>query len=173
MFEDERRKRIEKEARDEEDKRRKAETKLKFENEKAEFMSAVESFQRLNVGFKGSIPIASEHDVRAEWSKIQAEFKSLKCKMAETVGIDHNEDSTDIKQKFTDEAEKEFIEVQKVVLERLKDTSGGKASSSSSSRGDSVKKEAVKLPMFQGSEKSSPFLKFPVWKQRWETLIVG
>ena len=54
----------------------------------------------------------------------------------------------------------------------LKDTDDNAVSASSSTTmTSSTKKEPVRLPSFEGALKSSPFLKFPVWIERWEKLI--
>ena len=126
----------------------------------AELDKAVDSFERMNVGIRESLEVASEHDLRKEWSKVDNEFNALKVKLIETVGYDDEENvSADVQTKFATIAEKTFLESQKFVLEKLKNTSGG-AEKTVSSSGSSTKKEAVKLPSFAGSEKSSPFLKF-------------
>ena len=169
LLEDERRKRLAKESKDAEEVQRQEEAERKFENAKAEFFSTVDSFQRLNLGFQDSLEVGSEHDLRDEWSKIESEFNSLKARRTEIVGIDHNQDIAEVNARFKDVAEVVFLGTQKAVLEKLKDTSGGKASGRGGN--DSIKKEAVKLPQFQGNEKDSPYLKFPVWKQQWDDLI--
>ena len=100
--------------------------------------------------------------------------------MNTAVGIDHSQvaGATEVNEKFEQKAEKEFLVTQKWVFEKLKNTSGGanaKLDSTPSSRSsedfDSTKKEPVKLPHFKGDEKCSPYLQFPIWKKRWDTLI--
>ena len=169
-LEDERRKRIAKEEKDAEETLRKEEVKRKLDTAVAELDQAVDSFQRMNVGIKGSLEVASEHDLRNEWSKVEDEFNALKVKLIETVGYDDEKKSEDVQKKFAEQAEKVFLESQKFVFEKLKNTSGG-AQKSVSTSGGSTKKEAVKLPSFEGSEKSSPFLKFSSWLAEWEKMI--
>ena len=171
-LEDERRKRIAKEERDAEEIRWKEEVKRKLDTAVAELDEAVDSFQRMNVGIRESLEIASEHDLRNEWSKVEDEFNALKLKVIETVGYDDEAQlSAEVQKKFAGFAEKTFLESQKFVLEKLKNTSGGIQKLVSTS-GGSTKKEAVKLPSFEGSEKSSPFLKFSTWLTEWEKMIV-
>ena len=179
-LETERRQREAKEMRDAEEDQRKAEAKRRFESMKAELNSAMESFQRMNLSIGESLKVASEHDIRSEWSKVEVDFNSMKEKLIETVGIegaDENE-TKEIKDKFEKDVEKKFLESQKWVIEKLKDTkstSGGKdaaGASASSSSGGGTKKELAQLPSFEGCEKKSPYLKFPVWKKNWEELIV-
>ena len=175
-LENERRKREAKEAMDAEEVQRKEEARRKFESGKAEFDSAVKSFQRMNIGIKETLDVAAEHDIRAEWSKVEADFKSLKERLIETVGIEKEDEnlSQEIKDKFENEAEKVFLDMQKWVLEKLKntkDTSGGKDAAGASGSGG-TKKELATLPSFEGCEKKFPYLKFPVWKKNWEELIV-
>ena len=169
-LEDERRKRIAKEERDAEEAQRKEEVKRKLDTAVAELDVALDSFQRMSTGVRESLTIASEHDLRREWSKVEAEFSALKVKLIETKGFDDEEKSEAVRKKFADHAEKAFVETQKIVLEKLQNTSGGVEKTVPS--GSSTKKEAVKLPSFQGSEKSSPFLKFSSWLTEWEKMIV-
>ena len=138
----------------------------------------------MNESIGESWEVASEHDIRSEWSKVEIDFKSLKDKLLQTVGVEVEDvaKTEELKTKFKDEAEKVFLDTQKWVLEKLKDskiTSGGKnvaqdgtSTSTSSSSGSGTKKEQAKLPSFEGCEKKSPYLKFPVWKKNWEELII-
>ena len=71
-----------------------------------------------------------------------------------------------------DQAENSFLAAQKWFLASLKDVQCVSALTRSSTSDSSTKKEPVKLPKFEGAESASPFLKFPVWIDRWEKLIV-
>ena len=165
-LETEKRQREAKERRDAEEEQRKAEAKRKFESMKAELNSAMESFQRMNLSIGESLKVASEHDIRSEWSKVEGNFNSMKEKLIETVGIEgaDEEETKQMKDKFETDVEKKFLESQKWVIETLKDTkstSGGKdaaGASASSSSGSGTKKELAKLPSFEGCDKKSPYL---------------
>ena len=77
-----------------------------------------------------------------------------------------------INEKFSGEVEPTFLDAKKWFMAALKDTVDYTVSASSStSTTSSTKKEPVRLPSFEGTLKSSPFLKFPVWIERWEKLI--
>ena len=94
-------------------------------------------------------------DKRREWQKLEGEFKSLKSKLVQVVCIDHSNDTSDISQIFIDDVEEVFLETQKWIFSELRDssdTSGGSAGPLRAT-GDSTKKEAVRLPSFQGDEK--------------------
>ena len=78
----------------------------------------------------------------------------------------------DVKKKFEESANVEFLNLQKWVLPKLKvsgssdvKTSGGKSLPST------TKRESVSLPEFKGDMKASPFLKFPIWLNQWEKMI--
>ena len=82
-LEDERRKREAKELKDAEEVQRKEEAKRRFECGIAELQSAVESFNRMNIGMTETLENASEHDIRKEWSKVEENFDTLKEKLIE------------------------------------------------------------------------------------------
>ena len=91
------------------------------------------------------------------------------------VGIDGDLDATDITGEFDKDVDEVFNAAKTVVLSDLKDaplTSGGAASSPSTSVGHSlVRREPVSLPKFEGDEKKTSFLDFPVWKEQWDLQI--
>ena len=62
-----------------------------------------------------------------------------------------------------------YASTQKWIFDESRDIS---LNTSGGSRTSATKKEAVTLPSFQGDEKTSPFLNFPIWKHKWDTLIV-
>ena len=94
----------------------------------------------------------------------------MKKQLIAVAGIDPSQDMTLINEKFTEETEKSFLDAKKWFMAALKDAVDNKGSVASSIL-SSTKKEPVKLPTFEGAVKSSPFLKFPVWIERWEKLI--
>ena len=146
----------------------KEELERKFDSVKAEVESEVDTFKRMTMNLRESLQDASNDDKRSEWVKVVSEFKLLKNKFVHLVSIDSSRDVTEVNQKFVNDAETVFLETQTWMLPQLKDapiTSGG------SSQTYSTKKEYVRLPSFQGEDKSSPFLKFPVWKSQWDVLI--
>ena len=171
LYEDERRKRETKELKEEEELRAKEELKVKFQSLTLEVKTDVDSFKNIAGSLKNSLEEASDQVKRGEWTKVETEFQSLREKLRKCVGMDQSVDAADseeTKEKFR-EAETAFTEFQNWMLPQLKDvpnTSGGSSSTMSS-----AKKEAVRLPRFEGAEKSSPFLHFPIWKDQWEKMI--
>ena len=166
---EERNKREAKEKKDAEMLRVKEELERRFQSRKLEVDAAIESFNRMAVGLKKTLEDVSDASKYSELKKTELDFKNLKEKYLEFIGIDGTQDTKDIQEKFAVQAEKMFIDTQAWLLSQLKDvsiTSGGSSGSSSS-----TKKEAVKLPRFQGDEKMMPFLKFPIWLSQWNTLI--
>ena len=155
---------------------RKAERHDKFVSAAAELRLALESFTRVNTGFDSSLGAASLSDKRKEWNRIQSEFSTLKEQVIVVAGIDPSEDMTVINQKFAAETEKSFVDAKKWFLTALKDDVQSSPTltpdPSPSHMLSSTKKEPVKLPKFEGALSASPFLKFPVWIERWEKLIV-
>ena len=150
--------------------RRMEEAGRQFANDQTQLISCIEAFNKTIVGVRDSIEEISPGDKRNEWSKVESEYSILKQSFTKVLGIDPSFDVALIRQKFEEEAELVFLETRKVILPLLKDsplTSGGTSSTSSSL----VKRESVGLPKFEGDEKSSPFLKFPIWKQQWDVLI--
>ena len=149
------------------------EKKEKFEVEKTEFEFAVDTFQRMNIALRETLEVASGEDKRSELQKYNDEFTQLKDKyiqLSGTTGVD----MTEVKEKFIEHAEKTFAETQKWLLSELKDTSktsGGKDTPVACAKSSKGKTESVPLPSFQGDSKTSPFLKFPVWKSQWDILI--
>ena len=77
---------------------------------------------------------------------------------------------SEINRKFAAETERSFCGAKKWFMAAFKDAEDHSLSVSRTAN-SSTKKEPVKLPMFKGAVKSSPFLKFPVWIERWEKLI--
>ena len=150
---------------------RKEQAKEKFDSAAAELKLAIDSFSRVNDGLEDSLGTASVSYKHKEWEKVQSEFSMLKNQVVTVAGIDPSQDMTEINKHFVDTAEKSFLETKKWLMLALKDVPmEEKAVVSKSS---STKKESVKLPNFEGDEKSSPFLKFPSWIVRWEKLIIG
>ena len=147
---------------------RKAERKEKFDSAAAELALALDSFCRVNAHFDQSLANASILDKRSDWERVKSEFNQLKEQVIAVAGIDPSQDMTEINDKFTSETEKAFLEAKKWFMTALKDAVDKTVSSCSTS----TKKEPVKLPTFEGAVKSTPFLKFPVWIERWEKLIV-
>ena len=79
-----------------------------------------------------------------------------------------------LKDKFKNDAEDVYLTMQRWIMPFLRSgvqcrkdtvkTSGGMQSS--------TRKEQVSLPKFYGEDKMSPYLRYPIWKQEWELLIV-
>ena len=149
----------------------------KFESTKTEFVTMLDDFKRLNFASKDSLKDASNDDKRVGLKKLEYELDLLKAKFANLSGIDPTkaEVLTDLKKTFLEEADAPFLVTQKDILTQLQTskTSGGAlepvVSTSSSS---SIKKEAMKLPHFDGDETMNPYKEYPIWKNRWNTLIV-
>ena len=151
---------------------RKAGRKERFDSAAAEVKLALDSFCRVNTDFEESLAEAAISDKRKDWDRVQSEFGVLKKQLTAVAGIDPSQDISQINEKFSGEVEPTFLDAKKWFMAALKDTVDytGSASSSTSTT-SSTKKEPVKLPSFEGALKSSPFLKFPVWIERWEKLI--
>ena len=148
---------------------RAGELKAKFDSEEAKLKSAIDSFVRLNTGLKDSVGDASVIFKKKEWQKVETEFDSLKDQFVRVTGMDPTQAVDAIKQKFVDEAEKVFLENKKWMITELKDDKADLTSSTTNA--STTRKEPIKLPVFQGDEKMSPFFQYPTWKDRWETLI--
>ena len=176
LYEDEKRKREAKELKDAEDQRVQEELQRQFQSLMLEVEVDSESFTNIAGSLEDSLVDVTDTNKRSEWLKAEAEFKQLKGKLVKLVSMDMSqnaEDSREVKGKFQ-EAETAFTKLHNWILPQLKDapiTSGGTSLSSSSSS-SSAKKEAVSLPDFEGSEKKSPFLQYPIWKDQWEKMIV-
>ena len=165
------RRQIEEEKKENEAKLQKDQIKMKFESAAAELTSNIDSFVRVNSKLSDSLGDASISFKQKEWEKIELEFDSLKKRFVMVRGIDPSMDMNDVDKKF-EEAEGSFMNIKKWLMTQLKDSPQVETVVRSSSGSDSsTRKEPVKLPMFQGDEKASPFLKYPTWKERWETLI--
>ena len=149
---------------------RKAEAKARFDSEKAELQMSISAFKRLAVSLKDSVDKASDLDKRRELEKLESNFNTIKTRIVKFAGIDHLQDITDVNAAFVADVEEPFVEFQKHIVTQLKDssTSGGVSTVSSDS---GTKKELIKLPTFQGDEKSKPYVNFPVWKNQWDIQI--
>ena len=151
---------------------RKAEKREKFESAAAELMFALDSFCRVNEDIEESLSDAAVSDKRRDWERVQSEFTSLKEQVIAVAGIDPSGEMSEINRKFATETERSFCDAKKWFMAAFKDAEDHCVSNSvSRTTNSSTKKEPVKLPMFEGAVKSSPFLKFPVWIERWEKLI--
>ena len=174
---------IEREAREEmeretkaaDDAKRKAETERLFETQKVQLSAIIAAFKRLTLNVQDNLKDISLSDKRLEWKNVETEYSALKQQLIDVVGIDHDLDARDITNTFEEDVDKVFLPAKTVVLQELKDaplTSGGAASSQSSSVSHSlVRREPVSLPKFEGDEKKTPFLDFPVWKEQWDLQI--
>ena len=157
--------------REAEEKVRKDEVKARFDSAKAELQMSVASFKRLAVSLKDSVINASDSDKRRELEKLEAEFTSVKQQLIKFAGIDHSQDISEINETFVSDAEKHYIDFRTFMVGELKDSSS--TSGGAIFRTDqTTRKEAVKLPTFQGEEQASPFLNFPIWLKRWDVMIL-
>ena len=146
---------------------RKEEAKIRFDNEKAEIQMSISAFNRLAVSLK-TVDEASDSDKRSQLTKLETEFNLIKGQLIKCAGIDHNNDMSDINKSFVDSVENPFVEFRDHIVGLLKNSSSTSGGTSSNS---GTKKELIKLPTFQGDEKASPYVNFPIWKKLWETLI--
>lgn len=168
--------RIEKENRERkeaEDKRKAEELRAVFETAKAEFTSMVVTFKSMSLATKDSVDGAADSDKRSALSKLENEFQTVKSKLVHLSGIDPSEDIEAQKDSFAADVEIPFLAVQKDLLSQLK-TSGGASqpvTSNNTNTNNTTRKESVKLPDFEGDENKNPYLEFPTWKKRWDTLI--
>ena len=154
-----------------------AEREVKFEEEKVEFELVMGNFARLNERVQNVMEEASDEDKRRELEKLQSGMDALKEKLVALGTIDPSQDLAELQQTFVDSVEKPFSANRKWLLSSLKNSTLKSLDSSSSSRssssGPNTKKEAVTLPSFKGDLKSSPspYLTYPVWRKRWDSLI--
>ena len=164
---------------EEQERKRRSEVELRenFQSVWAEFLSAIETFGRVNRQFQVSVGGASDQGILSEWQKVETDYNGLKDRMVHVTGIYHGFDLAEIKDTFLENVEGVYMEVRQWFLgrqvEAVLNTSGGGASvgAVASKVSNATKKEAVRLPSFKGDEKSSPYLKFPVWKKQWDCLI--
>ena len=156
---------------------RKKDVAERVKTEKAKFLGEAESFKDLARILENKVGTdIGAADKRRELAALEKEFGRLRMKKTEVVGLDPAGDHTEVKNAFSKDVGKVFEDVQRMILEEVKDTptgpivhSGGAAAAAPHS---TTKTERVKLPHFKGNEKESPYLKFPVWKQQWDGLIV-
>ena len=146
------------------------ETNEKFKCEAAKLEAAIDTFGRTNGKIQDSIAVAPVSDKRKEWQKIEADFDSLKSQLLSVNGLDPTEDTSAINKKFEDVAEKTYDEVKRWMMSQLKDAIEEKAQPAVVSD-RSTKTEKIALPEFKGDEKESPYLKYPIWKKQWVSLI--
>ena len=146
----------------------KEEIAAKFKSAKAELETGIDAFNRFVKSMKDAVVDVTDSVKRSELGKVEAEFKELKSQLVKLTGIDVNEDTADMNVKFVDVAEKAYLDFHKLVTSELTDTH----SSTSGGSNSLSKRELVDLPSFQGDEKASPFVKFPIWKKQWDTQIL-
>ena len=151
------------------------ETTKKFESAKNEFTLSLETFKRFHLNVKDVVTEASDKDKRREWKKLEDEFKVVGGQLTTLGSIDHLKDVKEFQEQFIQDAEEPFKDLQKWFMSELKESSETSLSETSgkatSSNAKSTKKEEVKLPYFKGDEKSSPFLKYSIWRKQWEIHI--
>ena len=173
LLADAQRKRLAREAQEAEDAKAAAELTAKFGSLKVEVESIVETFGRLTEGLQDSLKDATDEVKQSEWTKVDADFILLKKKLCEVISLNSGEDLSVLKDTFKDKAEATYLALQKWVMPYLKCAAKGSDVTVKTSGGmqGSTRKEQVCLPKFQGDEKSSPFLQFPIWNQEWQLLI--
>ena len=176
--EDDRREKDVNNARDIEIARIQAEKRIQFDSAAEEFNLEVEGFFKTNESIQEVVKDASDGDKRRAFEKLEDQFHIIQKKLVALGSIDPTKDTKGYKEAFADKVEKPFAESQKWFLAQLKNSvkssgESSKSGSSSSSSSSVTKKEAVSLPAFVGDETSSPspFLVYPVWRKKWDTLI--
>ena len=110
---------------------RKLEVARQFKSEEAHLSACIGTFKATVLSVKDNLNDVSPSDRRSEWTKVEAEFSSLKQKFSKLVSLEPSLDDSEISKTFTEDAETVFLGAQKVVLESLKDvplTSGGASS---------------------------------------------
>ena len=146
------------------------EIREKLRCEKAKLETAIDTFGWTNDNIEDSLAEASDSDKRKEWQRVETEYESLKSQLLSVISMDPAEDSSPTTKKFKDVAEKTYNKVKKWMMSQLKDSVEEKTSVSRGSE-RSFKTEKVSLPKFKGDEKESPYLKYPIWKKQWDSLI--
>ena len=114
----------------------------------------------MNLSLKDSVADALDADKRKEWSQVESEFQSLKSQMVKVPGINSSQDTSDLNEKFAQDAENPYLECQKWMLGELKIAAAAASVKSAVDVSCKTKREAVQFPLFKGFEKDSPFLKF-------------
>ena len=160
-----------------------AEKKIHFESTEEELKLEVDSFAACNNDIQEVMKDAAVGDKRRAFEKLEDQFHAIQKILVTLGSIDPMKDTQQYKTLFADKVEKPFGVTQKWFLLQLKDSeqqspsdtsSTTELSSSSSLSSSSVtKKEPVSLPSFSGDESStpSPFLMYPIWRKKWDTLI--
>ena len=142
------------------------EAKEKFKCEAAKLEAAIDTFRQTNEKTQDSIIDAPASDKRQEWQKIEGDFDSLKSQLILLSGIDPTEDTSAITKKFEDVAVSTYTTVKQWMMPKLTE----KSQQATVIEGSS-KTEKIALPEFKGDEKESPYLKYPIWRKQWDSLI--
>ena len=143
----------------------------------AEFEIAVETFTRTNESIQGVVRDASDVDKRDSLGKLEKDFQDIKNKLVALKTVDPTKDTKVYQDSFLANVQKPFETSQQWFLAQLKNSvvaaTSTPSTSSSSSLPSNTKKEAVTLPSFQGdlSLSPAPYLTYPVWLNRWNSLI--
>ena len=119
-------------------------------------------------------------DMRQELEKLENSLSKLQEEKAKVVSLDPEADLTAVQEQFNSLVVDEVERCKRVALQYLKDapaepvtTSEAVNSGGSGIRAtgfSTTKRETVMLPKFSGEEKTC-FLKYPVWKQQWDSHI--
>ena len=141
----------------------------------AEFEMPVANFKISNESIQEVVKDASDADKRESLGKLEKDFLEIKKKLVALRGVDPLKDTALHQNSFFDDVQKPFETTQQWFLAQLKNSAivPSPSTSSSSSLPSNTKKEAVTLPSFQGdlSLSPSPYLTYPVWLNRWNSLI--
>ena len=119
-------------------------------------------------------------DMRQELEKLENSLSKLQEEKAKVVSLDPEADLTAVQEQFNSLVVDEVERCKRVALQYLKDAPAEPVTTSEAvnSGGGGIratgfsttKRETVMLPKFSGEEKTC-FLKYPVWKQQWDSHI--
>ena len=115
-------------------------------------------------------------DLRKKLAKVEAEYAELKQQHASVVEMNPTADLTELAREFTSLVVEEYSRCQEVGFAYLQaDVPPVQESSPAnepriSSSSSNTKKETVKLPKFNGDEKTA-YKTYPVWRKQWDLHI--
>ena len=157
-----------------------ADKRKQFDGLLSTFKADILSFGKpsTNLSQLSSSKTISFKDMRSEVEKIESNLVKLQEERRKLMDLDPTADLTAVHENFNSLVVDEVDRCKRVALEYLKDapsetpapvvTGGGSTRVGGFS---TTKRETVMLPAFSGDEKTA-FLKYPVWKQQWDSHIV-
>ena len=155
-----------------------ADKRTQYDSLLATFKSEIQNFGKPSASLTrlSAAKTISYTDMRNELQKIESNMRKLQETKAKVVSMDPTADITEVIEQFNSIVTDEVDRCKCIALEYVKDapsmessavTGGGTARTAGFS---TTKRETVMLPKFSGEEKTA-FLKYPVWRQQWDSHI--